>query len=97
MATENNIPLNELEAGGGDLGADKGSRGARDLDGRDLVLRAVCCPVRVFGGHDICAAYRVVESGVNHPGCHALAHMRMQDGRSNPARHRDLVAVTNAA
>jgi flagellar motor switch protein FliN/FliY len=32
MATENNIPLNELEAGGGDLGADKGSRGARDLE-----------------------------------------------------------------
>ena len=32
MATENNLPLNELEASDGDAGADKSSRGARDLD-----------------------------------------------------------------
>ena len=32
MATENNIPLNELEGGAGEFGADKGARGARDLE-----------------------------------------------------------------
>lgn len=32
MAIENNLPLNELEASDADSGADKSSRGARDLD-----------------------------------------------------------------
>ena len=48
--------------------------GRCNLNGGDLVLRTVGCPVAVFGRHNVRAGFRVMESRIHHTRLNPIRH-----------------------
>src|SRR6478735_1302082 len=71
--------------------------GAPDLDGGDLVFRAVCRPVREVGGDDVGAGLGVVEGGVDDTRLHALGDHGPERDVARAAGKRDEIAVADTA
>ena len=70
---------------------------ARDLDRRDLVLRAVSRPIGEVRGHAVYLRFGVMKGGVDHARIDPRRELSAQSGRAESARQLDPLAIPNAA